>query len=84
MRAKGIHARPMPRGLQLNMRVPAELVDRLDKLAANVPGWTRTIVARVAMEKGLADLEADERFAPRDKGSGRGKSSEGCGGWFWR
>lgn len=58
----------MPRGnKQLNMRVPAELQARLDRLAENVPGWTRTIVARVAMEKGLDVLEADPRFQPPEK-----------------
>lgn len=52
------------RGSQLGTRFPLELVARLDRIAAAVPGLTRGAVARVALERGLEVLETDPRYRP--------------------
>ena len=48
----------------LGLRVEQSLLDRLDALAAVIPGGTRPGIAKYALELGIRTLETDPRFAP--------------------
>ena len=57
------------RSLQITLRIPHDVVLRLDKVAKRFsrPGLVvnRTDVARLALVEGLGRLEAERRKAPR-------------------
>lgn len=61
----------MVRNKQIGVRVPEELLTRCDAVAARVPGFTRGVVVRLALEAGLDQLEIDPRYAPREGGKKR-------------
>lgn len=54
----------VPTSPLLGLRIPAELIERLDAVAAAVPGTTRHSIARVALERGIEALELDPRYRP--------------------
>ena len=64
--ATACYDRDVPTSPLLGLRVPAELVKRLDAIAAAVPGTTRHSIARVALERGIEALESDPRYSPAD------------------
>ncbi len=48
-----------PTSVALNLRVPPELRDRLDRLAARLPMFSRHKLAVLALAQGVAAVEAD-------------------------
>ncbi len=61
------------KGTQLTLRVSPAVIEQLDAVAAAVPGLTRHTVARVAIERGLAEMATDPRYGGKPPATRRRK-----------